>query len=69
VEQRLRVFENRVQIDQLKKNESAGHVAHIGERRGACSVWTGKPEEKRPLGKPELVWLLTGTSDRVLRMW
>jgi len=43
-----------------------GHVAHMGERRGSYSVWTGKPEGKRPLGKPGLVWLWTGTSDRLL---
>jgi hypothetical protein len=29
----------------------AGHVARIG-RRGVCRVLVGKPEEKRPLGRP-----------------
>ena len=29
----------------------AGHVAHIGERRGIYSVLVGKPEGKRPLGR------------------
>jgi len=24
----------------------------MGERRGVCRVLVGKPEEKRPLGKP-----------------
>ena len=30
----------------------AGHVARVGEMRGACSVVVGKPEERRPLGTP-----------------
>jgi len=38
----------------------------MGERRGACSIWIGKPEGKRPIGKPGLIWLRTGTSDRLL---
>jgi hypothetical protein len=30
----------------------AGHVAHKGERRGVYRVLVGKPEGKRPLGRP-----------------
>jgi hypothetical protein len=30
----------------------AGHVARMGERRGAYRGLLGKPERKRPLGKP-----------------
>jgi len=30
----------------------AGHVAHMGERRGVYRVLVGKPEGKRPLGRP-----------------
>jgi len=32
----------------------AGHVARIGERRGVYRVLEGKPEVKRPLGRPRL---------------
>jgi len=32
----------------------AGHVAHMVERRGVYSVLVGKPEGKRPLGRPRL---------------
>jgi hypothetical protein len=28
----------------------------MGERRGACRVLVGKPEGKRPLGRPRRVW-------------
>jgi len=34
----------------------AGHVAHSGERRGAERVYVGKPEGKRPLGRPMHGW-------------
>ena len=34
----------------------AGHVAHIGERRGIYSVLVGKPDVKRRLGKPRCRW-------------
>ena len=33
----------------------AGHVAHRG-RRGAYRVLVGKPEGKKPLGKPRRRW-------------
>jgi len=32
------------------------HVARMGERRGICSVLVGKPEGKRPLGRPRRRW-------------
>jgi len=34
----------------------AGHVARMGERRGVYSVLVGKPEGKRPLGRPRRRW-------------
>ena len=34
----------------------AGHVARIGERRGVYRVLVGKPEGKRPLGRPRAGW-------------
>jgi hypothetical protein len=30
----------------------AGQVARMGDRRGVCRVLVGKPEGKRPLGRP-----------------
>jgi hypothetical protein len=33
-----------------------GHVARIGERRSVYRVLVGKPEEKRPLGRPRPRW-------------
>ena len=34
----------------------AGHVARMGERRGVYGVLVGKPEGKRPLGRPRRRW-------------
>ena len=34
----------------------AGHVARMGEGRGLHRVMVGKPEGKRPLGRPRLRW-------------
>ena len=34
----------------------AGHVARMGDRRGAYWILVGKPEGKRPLGRPKLRW-------------
>jgi hypothetical protein len=33
-----------------------GHVARMGEERGVHRVLVGKPEGKRPLGKPRRRW-------------
>jgi len=34
----------------------AEHVARMGEGRGVHRVIVGKPEGKRPLGRPKLRW-------------
>ena len=34
----------------------AGHVARVGEGRGVYRVLVGKPEGKRPLGRPRRRW-------------
>jgi hypothetical protein len=34
----------------------AGHVPHMGDRRGAYRILVGRPEGKRPLGRPRLRW-------------
>jgi hypothetical protein len=35
-----------------RKMRWAGHVASTGEKRGVDRILVGKPETKRPLGKP-----------------
>jgi hypothetical protein len=34
----------------------AGHVASVGEKGGAYGIFVGRPEEKRPLGRPRRRW-------------
>ena len=41
---------------QIKEMGWAEHVAHMGEKRGACSVLVGNPEEKGPHGRPRRKW-------------
>jgi hypothetical protein len=33
-----------------------GNVARMGQGRGVYRVWVGKPEGKRPLGRPRRKW-------------
>ena len=35
----------------------AGHVARMGEERGVYKVLLGKPEGRRPLGRPRRRWV------------
>jgi hypothetical protein len=34
----------------------AGHVAYMGEVRGAYKILVGRPEGRRPLGRPRRRW-------------
>jgi hypothetical protein len=34
-----------------------GHVAQMGEKRNAYRLLVGKPEGKRPIGRPRRRWL------------
>ena len=40
--------------DQIEKNEMGGACSVYGERRGIYRVLVGKPEGKRPPGRPRL---------------
>jgi len=41
-----------VRVTKSRRMRWAGHVARMGEERGAYRVLVGKPEGKRPLGRP-----------------
>jgi len=47
---------NIVRVIKSRGMSWAGHVAHMGERRGVHKVLVGKPEGKRPLGRPRRRW-------------
>jgi hypothetical protein len=43
---------NIIRIIKSRRMRWAGHVARIGEKRNAYRILVGKPEGKRPLGRP-----------------
>jgi len=45
-----------VRVVKLRRMRWAGHVARRGEDRGVHRVLVGKPEGKRPLGRPRRRW-------------
>jgi hypothetical protein len=47
---------NIVRVIKLRRIRWAGHVAHMGEGRGAYRVLVGRFEGKRPLGRPRRRW-------------
>ena len=48
---------NIVRVIKSRRMSWAGHVARMGEERGAYKVLVGKPEGKRPLGRPRCRWV------------
>ena len=48
---------NIVRVIKSRRMRWAGHVACIGEERGVYRVLVGKPEGRRPLGRPRLRWV------------
>jgi hypothetical protein len=43
---------NIVRVIKSRRMRWAGHVARMGEGKGVYSVLIGRPESKRPLGRP-----------------
>ena len=48
---------NIVRVIKSRRMRWVGHVARMGEERGLCRVLVGKPEGKRPLGRPRRRWV------------
>jgi len=48
---------NIVRVIKSRRMRRAGHVAHMGEERGVYRVLLGKPEGRRPLGRPRRRWV------------
>jgi len=48
---------NIVRVIKWRRMRWAGHVARMGEGRGVCRVLVGKPEGRRPLGRPRRRWV------------
>jgi hypothetical protein len=45
-----------VRVVKSRRMRWVGHVARMGEERGVHRVLVGKPEGKRPLGRPRRRW-------------
>jgi hypothetical protein len=47
---------NIIRMMKSRRMSWAGHVACLGEKRNAYRVSVGKPEGRRPLGRPRCRW-------------
>jgi hypothetical protein len=45
-----------IRVIKSRRMRWAGHVACVGEVRNAYSILVGKPEGRRPLGRPRHRW-------------
>ena len=52
----LYTLPNIVRVVKLRRMRWSGHVARMGKGRGVHRVLVGKPEGKRPLGRPRCRW-------------
>ena len=48
---------NVVRVIKSRRMRWAGHVARMGEEWGVYKVLVGKPEGRRPMGKPRRRWV------------
>jgi hypothetical protein len=47
-----------IRIIKLRRMRWAGHVAQMGEKRNVYTLFVGKPEGKRPIGRPRRRWVI-----------
>jgi hypothetical protein len=45
-----------IRVIKSRRMRWAGHVARMGEGRGAYRILVGRPEGRRPLGRPRCRW-------------
>jgi hypothetical protein len=46
-----------IRVIKSRRMRWAGHAERMGERRNAYRILVGKPEGKRPLGRPRRRWM------------
>jgi hypothetical protein len=46
-----------IRMIKSRRMKWAGHVARMGKTENACRILVGKPEGKRPLGRPRRRWV------------
>jgi hypothetical protein len=47
---------NIIRVIKSRRMKRAVHVARMGEKRGAYRILVGKPQGRRPLGRPRRRW-------------
>jgi hypothetical protein len=47
---------NIIRVIKSRRLRWAGHVARMGEKRGAYRIFVGRPEGRQPLGRPRRTW-------------
>jgi hypothetical protein len=45
-----------IKVIKVRSMKCAGHVVRMGKVRGAHNILVGKPEGRRPLGRPRCKW-------------
>jgi hypothetical protein len=55
---------NIVRVIKSRRMRWAGHVARMGDGRGVYRILVGRPEGKRPLGRPRRRWEVKIKMDR-----
>jgi hypothetical protein len=58
-----------IRIIKVRRMRWAGHVARMGEKMNAYRLLVGKPEGRRPLGRPRHRWLDNISMDFVELGW
>jgi hypothetical protein len=58
-----------IRIIKARRMRLTGHVARMGEKRNAYRLLVGKPEGRRPLGRPRRRWLDNIRIDLVHMGW
>jgi hypothetical protein len=47
-----------IRMIKARRMRWTGHVARMGEVKGAYNILVGRPECRRPLGRPRRRWIL-----------
>jgi hypothetical protein len=58
-----------IRIIKARRMRWTGQVARMGEKRNAYRLFVGKPEGRRPLGRPRRRWLDNIRMDLVEARW
>jgi hypothetical protein len=58
-----------IRIMEVRRMRWTGHVTRMGEKRNAYRLLVGKPEGRRPLGRPRRGWLDNNRMDLVEVGW